>query len=93
MPRFSLLNSNLSAKFGYITDGADLSLIPKGIHLYNGWASASMTNGVAPSLNDWGIWIRSIPYDTVGSNVLDVVIAADGTIYTSKDKGNTWSRK
>ena len=86
-------NSNLSTKFGYITDGTDFSLIPKGIHFYNGWASASMTNGVAPFSNSNGIWIRSIPYNSIGSNVLDVVIAANGTIYTSKDKGNTWSSK
>ena len=86
-------NSNMSTKFGYITDGTDLSIIQKGIHFYNGWASASMINGVAPFSNSNGIWIRSIPYDSIGSNVLDVVIAADGTIYTSKDKGNTWSSK
>ena len=86
-------NSNLSTKFGYITNGTDFSLIPKGIHFYNGWASASMTNGVAPFSNSNGIWIRSIPYNSIGSNVLDVVIAANGTIYTSKDKGNTWSSK
>ena len=87
------LNSNMSTKFGYITDGADLSIIQKGIHFYNGWASASMINGVAPFSNRNGIWIRSIPYDSIASDVLDVVIAEDGTIYTSKDKGNTWSSK
>lgn len=86
-------NSDMSTKFGYITDDADLSIIQKGIHFYNGWASASMINGVAPFSNRNGIWIRSIPYDSIASNVLDVVIAEDGTIYTSKDKGNTWSSK
>lgn len=86
-------NSNLITKFGHITDGADFSLIPKGIHFYNGWASASMTNGVAPFSKSHGIWIRSIPYDAIGSNILDVVIAENGTIYTSKDKCNTWSNK
>lgn len=87
------VNSDMSTKFGYITDDADLSIIQKGIHFYNGWASASMINGVAPFSNRNGIWIRSIPYDSIASNVLDVVIAEDGTIYTSKDKGNTWSSK
>ena len=86
-------NSDMSTKFGYITDGADLSIIQKGIHFYNGWASASMINGVAPFSNINGIWIRSIPYDSIASNILDVVIAEDGTIYTSIDKGNTWSSK
>lgn len=83
----------MSTKFGYITDGTDLSIIQKGIHFYNGWASASMTNGVAPFSKSYGIWIRSIPYDAIGSNILDVVIAENGTIYTSKDKCNTWSSK
>lgn len=87
------LKSNMSTKFGYITDGTDLSIIQKGIHFYNGWASASMINGVPPFSNRNGIWIRSIPYDSIESNILDVVIAEGGTIYTSKDKGNTWSSK
>ena len=68
---------------GYITDNANINALGDGVYYYNGWGSSTMT-GTPPFSNDYGIWIRRTPYDSVGSTGTDIVIRNNGAIYSRK---------
>lgn len=70
----------------------NLNNIHDGIYFYNGWEwdAKPPEKGIVPFINDTGIWIRM----TLDVSTIDVVISGkNATIYTSKNKANSWVTK
>lgn len=60
--------------------------------MFNGWGwdSTTPTSGTLPFKNGSGIWIRLSLYTTIADAVIS---SKDAVLYTSNDKGNSWSTK
>lgn len=72
----------------------DLSLLPNGIFLYNGWSDKAYSGDMLPPFKGaWGIWIRKTQYGlTTDNDGADVVISENGDIFTKPRKNSDWIR-
>ena len=70
----------------------DLSLLPNGIFLYNGWSDKAYSGDMLPPFKGaWGIWIRKTQYGlTTDNDGADVVISENGDIFTKPKSNNDW---
>lgn len=72
----------------------NLSLLPNGIFLYNGWDEKAYSGDMLPPFKGaWGIWIRKTQYGlTTDDDGVDVVISENGDIFTKPRKNSDWIR-
>ena len=70
----------------------DLSLLPNGIFLYNGWSEKAYSGDMLPPFKGaWGVWIRKTQYGlATDNNGADVVISENGDIFTKPKSNNDW---
>ena len=91
------LNSDTLKFFGsgQIIDAVqypNLSLLPNGIFLYNGWDEKAYSGDMLPPFKGaWGIWIRKTQYGlATDNNGADVVISENGDIFIKPKSNNDW---